>query len=1273
MVRVVTSPARMLPCPLLYRCIAAMVLLLPLICVAQVNNVTNDQSTPAPGRGHDYIEGLDETVNPANGSLSLRIPLPAPRGGRGVSLPLQFTYDSNGIITLYPYVVSGTISGSPFINGAIEVSPINYPGASNALTSGGWGYGLPNISVENIQVPWNVDCPPNLDNCPAPSPPCQIWTGYVFQDPVGSRHALQLADTDYGSCNPNPPSGYMFFPVSNSTYDSDGSYSAWWSQYDGTSVSGPLLISDNDATTYSFGGSYGEFSQSSQCNYSGCSSSSLPNYIEDRNGNRINFTVGQNPVINVTDTAGRDLVSISSLQSAAGDRISISGVSNPYIVHWKTTPLSFFIPITNVPGQPWYCGPFVNTNTSSTLLVVSSIELPNGESYQFDYDPTYGLLSKIIYPTGAYVQYTWGPSTQLSDAVNALLFTFTSPGNSLPPGVFDACSALYAAPSILHRYVSYDGVTVAQQQDFNYSTAFTGGAWTSKNTFVTTTDKIRNRALTTSYTYSPATVPNPPDIYSAAANQVPLENTVTHFDSNGLVLRTETKTWSGTGSNPFLKEEDVTLPNGQTSKTVYKPDANLPQEIDEYDFGNSAPVRITTIQYQQFPSLNYGNLGNNPPQVSPTTPPPILDRPCQKKVYLGSSDTLMAETDTWYDGGTSCAAPGSAPVAAVANLPPGTHDETTYGASSSTSRGNATTITEHCFIGAAPCSNSVTGFTYDETGQALTKTDGNGNVTNYTYTDNPPSSGSANTNTNAYLTKITYPTVNGIAATHLYSYDYASGLLASSTDENNQVTSYTYADPFNRLTEIVGPSTGGASPTTTYGFNDSSALSPPYNPTVTTTELLNVNGASEVSTLTMDPMGHPIETQMTSDPDGTDTVLTSYDGMGLIYTKTNPYRSTLDPTYGVTTNYYDGIGRPIKVQESDGSFLQMCYNGMASVPVVSNCSSLLSSSTVAGSVTGSWVDSTDENGNHWQRASDAFGRLTQVMEPSGSSQVPTMKTVYNYDVLNNLLSVTQNGVGGQDTPRTRVFTYDSLSRLIQSYNPETGWICYGQWSGGNCVNGYDPNGNLLFKTDARGVTTNYTYDNLNRLVAKTYSPNAPAGSLSSCYAFDTATNGIGRLAAEWTKAGSCTTTSGYQTMRQYLAYDSMGRLWNEQQCVLGHCTSGPTPPCAASGNIAPYYQTYCYDLAGNMTWNVNGVSNVPNVPGANTIGFSYTYDAAGRLSTLGSTWSDGLHPSPLFTADPTSGYTAAGALQNLTLGNSISVIKTYDNRLRATGETAKQQ
>src|SRR5947207_14339808 len=47
---------------------------------AQITNVTDETSTPLPGTGHDYIGLLSETVNPANGSISLRINAPLPKG-----------------------------------------------------------------------------------------------------------------------------------------------------------------------------------------------------------------------------------------------------------------------------------------------------------------------------------------------------------------------------------------------------------------------------------------------------------------------------------------------------------------------------------------------------------------------------------------------------------------------------------------------------------------------------------------------------------------------------------------------------------------------------------------------------------------------------------------------------------------------------------------------------------------------------------------------------------------------------------------------------------------------------------------------------------------------------------------------------------------------------------------------------------------------------------------------------------------------------------------
>ncbi|MGH9356433.1 MAG: hypothetical protein ACRD10_09915, partial [Terriglobia bacterium] len=49
-------------------------------CWGQVISASSDQSTPIPGAGHDYIHMLTETVNPADGSLSVRIHVPVPKG-----------------------------------------------------------------------------------------------------------------------------------------------------------------------------------------------------------------------------------------------------------------------------------------------------------------------------------------------------------------------------------------------------------------------------------------------------------------------------------------------------------------------------------------------------------------------------------------------------------------------------------------------------------------------------------------------------------------------------------------------------------------------------------------------------------------------------------------------------------------------------------------------------------------------------------------------------------------------------------------------------------------------------------------------------------------------------------------------------------------------------------------------------------------------------------------------------------------------------------------
>ncbi len=66
----------------------------------QIATVDDTTSTPIPGAGHDYIHLLSETVNPANGSVSLRIQFPT-AAGRGIALPFSIGYDSTVLITYF--------------------------------------------------------------------------------------------------------------------------------------------------------------------------------------------------------------------------------------------------------------------------------------------------------------------------------------------------------------------------------------------------------------------------------------------------------------------------------------------------------------------------------------------------------------------------------------------------------------------------------------------------------------------------------------------------------------------------------------------------------------------------------------------------------------------------------------------------------------------------------------------------------------------------------------------------------------------------------------------------------------------------------------------------------------------------------------------------------------------------------------------------------------------------------------------------------------------
>jgi RHS repeat-associated protein len=1026
---------------------------------AQVQNLTDATSTPIPAVGHDYIGVLSDTVNPATGSLSLRIGTPTP-AGRRMTLPFFFSYDSNGVF------VAGPVGQTTGWHGPM----------GGYLTAGGWSYSLPMLTTQaGFTKNGSVDC--------------GFLTSYIFYDVQGTRHGLLSGHISTSHLTQCPR-----FTGPAVAVAAGARFSLLYEPL-------PKLVAAGDGTVYSLGAGIPD----------GLTNGSdyIPVSIEDSDGNIMTIKdstpePGNSHIraFTVSDDVGRTLISSSGIGSN-GDTVSIAGLSSPYTLTWSSQNVNFTTTWTSIhppTSGNGLCQPA--TGVTGSFPAVTAITLPNGKQYTFSYDQTYGVLNKITYPSGGYVSYQWGLDTQSGYQ------QVTNTSGWL-------CEYVHDRPAILHRFVSFDGQTVALQQDFSYSNQITGpvqGPIAAGTTTVTTHDLVRGTTTKTVYTNS----------YDSRTGSL-LDTSIAYQDGNGNILKTVNKTWL---DRYDLSSESVTLDNGLTSKTVYGYDSLLrTQEKDEYDFGQTTPSRKTTYTYQSFA------MSPLFPTASPTITPivsPILNRPCSVVTSDGAGNRV-AETDYFYDNApttTVCGAAGTPSVSFVSSLVANTHDETNYGSSSTAPRGNLTSLTRRCF---PSCSDSVTTAAYDETGQAVSVTDARGNTTQLShvdsFSDTPPSG-----NTNAYLTKITRPNT-GHAHVETFSYAYSDGQLTASTDENGQQTKYFYNDSLRRLTETDFPDGGQ----TTLSYNDTAP-----SPSVTTSRKMNITGQLITSISVMDGLGHVLQTQLTSDPDGATYVDTTYDALGRAHTVSNPHRSSALPTDGTTTYLYDALGRVCVVVPPDGT----AVSG-------STCPATQPSNDVFTTYAGNTTTVIDQAGKSRKSQIDALGRLTTVWEdPAGLNY----QTTYGYDALSNLTSVLQNG------SRQRTFAYDSLSRLLCASNPEIQIATCpnpdnGAYTPGTIRYGYDANGSITSKTGpapnqtgSATVTLSYCYDALNRLTSKAYSlQSCPMSSPVATYSYDqttssglTVTNGIGRRTGMTDSAGS-----------EAWSYDSMGRALSDQRTTNG--------------------------------------------------------------------------------------------------------------------------
>jgi RHS repeat-associated protein len=543
------------------------------------------------------------------------------------------------------------------------------------------------------------------------------------------------------------------------------------------------------------------------------------------------------------------------------------------------------------------------------------------------------------------------------------------------------------------------------------------------------------------------------DYYTLTSSGTHLMNVSTTYDfSLGTHIRRATVSTTVYGAGGAAR----------TKKSVYTYDSatrgNI-TKIAEYKFGNSSgtPDRQTSITYL----TGSAYINRN-----------ILDRPTEIKVTNGSaSPTTYADTKFSYD---------STGLQSVSPAPTHWTDPGT------TTRGNPTYVQR--WISGSTWANTT--IYYDTTGQVASFLDPKGNSTTFSYTDQ-----------NAYVSQITLPQTGSTAHTLSFSYDFNTGLLTSSSDQNSQPTTFSY-DNMLRPTSTGYPDGGSVNATYT-----GATLQDIYS--------LILGSTTRHDQVDLDGLGRVTGKSLVNDPGGQTYVDTSYDLFGRVASVSNPYRGS---STGGDSYAYDGLNRVTSVTHPDSNLALTAYG--ASAGGTQSCSTGVGYPTLF----------TDEAGKKRRTWTDGLGRLVEVHELNTDGTL-LYATCYGYDLLDNLTGVTQGS-------QTRTYYYDRLSRLTQATTPESGTVSFT----------YDGNGNVLTRvapkpnqTGSLTVTTTYTYDALNRLTGKTYSNGDPAVSYfydQTSYNGLTITNGKGRRTGMSDASG--------QTA---WSYDAAGRVLTEQRTI----------------------------------------------------------------------------------------------------------------------------
>ncbi len=441
----------------------------------------------------------------------------------------------------------------------------------------------------------------------------------------------------------------------------------------------------------------------------------------------------------------------------------------------------------------------------------------------------------------------------------------------------------------------------------------------------------------------------------------------------------------------------------------------------------------------------------------------------------------------------------------------------------------------------------TTSFTYDSSGEVLTKTLTDTTTTTIPYSTNGQTRTWTNTWSNYLLATTKSP--NGNTTTFGYN---SSGALTSITDALSHVTNITSVTAGGRPLTIVDPN----SVTTTLTYSPRQWV---------TSSAVSGTGGTFTTTYTYDATGDQTKTTL---PDGS-YIANAYDTAHRLTKKTdalgNYIAYTLDALGDKTqSNIYNSSAT---LERQHSATFDALGRILTDVGGVSG-----QTTTFTYDKNGNVLTVKDPDSNTTTRGYDALNRV------STSTDASSGVTTWTYDAHNRPLTITD------PNSNATAFVYNGFGNAIQQASPDTGTTVYH----------YDSDGNLTQKVDAASVTVNATYDALDRLSTRAY----PADSTQNVtFTYDQHTSpygfGIGRLTSVSDAAGCC----------YAIGYDERGNATYASRTIgSGNATIDPTYDAASRVNGLTYPSglvvAWSRDAAGNIT----GMSVTP--PGAGSATFA---------------------------------------------------------------------